>query len=63
MQDKIFTIYKNRSFNGQQASEPETYSINELIEMSPNASQIFKTIGHNQNQFFQVKTTALNEDE
>ena len=63
MQDKIFTIYKNRSFNGQLASEPETYSINELIEMSPSATHIFKIIGNNQNQFFQVKTTALNEDE
>ena len=63
VQDKIFEIYKNRSFDGQQAPEQETFSINELIEMAPNASHIFKTIGQNQNQFFQVKTTALNEDE
>ena len=47
VQDKIFTIYKNRSFDGQQASEAETYSINELIEMAPNATHIFKIIGQN----------------
>jgi hypothetical protein len=43
--EKIFEIYKARSFEGQHQSFVETFSINELIEMAPSASKIFKTIG------------------
>jgi hypothetical protein len=61
-EQKIFELYKNKSFDGAIDTQNETLSINELILMSPNTSCIFKTFDQEVNQFYQVKTTALNED-
>ena len=59
----MYELYQIKSFDEQQQviAQQETFSIKDLIKLAPNVTQIFKTIGEDSNQFYQVKTTALNE--